>query len=263
MEAAPLKLYTFTLSHYSEKIRWMLELEKIPFEEIPWTPFFHVLSAKRRGKATTVPVLESGAESIQDSTRILLWLEKERAPLSLVPRDPREREAALAAEARFDDVGFHVLRYIYSDALAQDANVIRYWTLDATPVQKRIIERAYPAMRWIFRRRFRVNEATKAKSRALIDGALTWLEGQVTAERPYLVGDRLTVADVTAASLLAPLAAPDEHPVYGTSRYREGLASLMSGLEDRRAIHWVRETYRRHRAEFARDGAIRRAVNAP
>src|SRR6187397_2171959 len=86
--AMPPRLYTFTLSHFSEKVRWALEESGVAFTEVPWTPVFHVPGAVRRGGRTTVPILEVGDRRVQDSTRILRWLvEAGRSP-GLLPEDP-------------------------------------------------------------------------------------------------------------------------------------------------------------------------------
>jgi glutathione S-transferase len=260
--AAPLRLYTFSLSHFSEKIRWTLSAAGLAFEEVAWTPFFHVLRARRRGRATTVPVLETSDESVQDSSRILLWLEEHRAPFSLIPVDPAERAAALAAEARFDEVGEHVVRYAYSRTLDDAESVARYWTTDATPLQARVVRRFFPVMRWIFRRKLRMSAANVARSRATIDAGLTWLESQTSSPAQYLVGGRLTVADLTAAALLAPLACPDEHPIYGSARYRAGIAPLVSEWQDRPGFAWVRAMYKTHRGLWPRRLEIREWLDA-
>ena len=261
--AAPLRLYTFSLSHFSEKIRWTLSAAGVAFEEVAWTPFFHVLRARRRGKATTVPVLEARDETVQDSTRILLWLEKHRPPFALMPANAAEREAALAVEARFDEVGEHVVRYAYSRALDDAESVARFWTTDATPWQARIVRRFFPAMRWIFRRKLRMSAANVARSRSTIDAGLTWLESRIATPTQYLVGDRLTVADLTAAALLAPLVCPDEHPIYGSARYRTGIAPLVSEWQDRPGFAWVRAMYRAHRGPWPRYQEIRGSLDAP
>jgi glutathione S-transferase len=258
--APPLRLYTFSLSHFSEKIRWTLGAAGITFQEVPWTPFFHILKARSRGRGTTVPVVEVGSESVQDSTRILLWLEEHRAPFALIPSDPAARDAALAIEKQFDEVGAHVVRYAYSEMLDDADAVVRFWTPDATSYQSRVIRRWFPVMRWAFRRQLRMSAANVARSRATIASGLAFLESQIGAGKRYLVGDRLSVADLTAAALLAPLACPDEHPIYGSNRYRAGLAPLVRDWESGTAFQWVRQMYREHRGPFERAAEIRQHV---
>ena len=46
---APLTLYTFAMSHYSEKIRWTLDACDIPYREVCLSPAFHMGPALRMG----------------------------------------------------------------------------------------------------------------------------------------------------------------------------------------------------------------------
>jgi glutathione S-transferase len=99
-------------------------------------------------------------------------------------------------------------------------------------------------MRAFARWRFDVDAATAEVARAKILAALDRIEAELQPSG-YLVGDRFTVADLTAAALLAPLVRPQEFP------YR-AFASLDSIPEDdalvaRRAFRWAAEIYRRHR----------------
>ena len=111
--------------------------------------------AVRRGGKTTVPILEAMGVRVQDSTRILHWLEKNRAPFALMPAEPAEREAALAVEARSTTRGSTSSGPGSSTVLNDAESVIRFWTLDATPRQARIVRRWFPVMRWVFRRKLR------------------------------------------------------------------------------------------------------------
>jgi glutathione S-transferase len=105
-------------------------------------------------------------------------------------------------------------------------------------------------------------ETVRRFLRAAIASSVEWLESQGVPDRPFLVGDRLTIADLTAAALLAPLACPDEHPIYGAARYRAGIAPLVGAWQDGRAFQWIRQTYRLHRGTWPRGSEIRRAIDA-
>jgi glutathione S-transferase len=255
-----MKLYTFTLSHFSEKVRWSLSAAGIAFVEAPWTPFFHVMPAILSGGRTTVPILENEGKRIQDSTRILLWLDRHRGPLSLLPSDAATRKEALELEARFDEVGSHVVRYAYSRALDDSESVVRYWTLDSTPRQRGWIRRGFPLLRFIFRRKLRMSVRNVERSKAVIEAGLALLEARIASGRKYLAGDELGVADITAAALLAPLVCPDEHPIYGSDRYRAGVAPLIEAWRTRPAFEWVRGMYREHRGVWPRMREIRDAL---
>ena len=62
----------------------------------------------------------------------------------------------------------------------------------------------------------------------------------------YLVGDRFSVADLTAAALLTPLLAPPGRPYVPATTPAAALA-LRAELEARPGGAWVHEMYARHR----------------
>lgn len=245
-----LTLHTFSISHFSEKARWMLDASGIDYIEKPWVPFFHIVPALRLGgrRATTVPILVTETGPVQDSTRILLWLEKHRAPFALLPPDPALREQVLAVEDRFDRIGTHVIRYAYRDALDDSEGIKTVWTLDASPLQKRIVGAAFPLMRAGFRKMLQSNnpKAVASSERKILEG-MDWIAERTAQGYRYLVGDHLTAADITAAALLSPLACPDEHAVYSRPDFQNGVAVLKARHADHPAIVWVRTLYRLHR----------------
>ena len=256
-----LRLHTFTLSHFSEKIRFVLSVAGVPHVEVPLVPFFHILPAVLSGGRTTVPFLHVDGRRVQDSTRILLWLDRHRGPLALLPGKPGERAEVLAVEARFDEVGEHVVRYAYSTVLDDRESVVRYWTLDASPGQAARIRRSFPVLRWIFRRMLWMSARGVSRSRAVIERSLDFIDARLAQGHRYLATEQVTVADITAAALLAPLVCPDEHAVYASPRYRAGIAPMVGAWQERPAFAWVRGIYREHRGAFPNAERIRRALS--
>jgi glutathione S-transferase len=85
--------------------------------------------------------------------------------------------------------------------------------------------------------------AERARQRLL--AALDRLEAEL-GDSDYLVGDRFTVADLTAAALFYPLVLPPEGPqVMETPA--PGWEAFRSPLKQRLGYRWVAEMYRRHR----------------
>ena len=75
----PLTLFTINMSHYSEKIRWLLDYEGIEYNEVALTPAVHTLPMLIKGKRaeTTVPLVQRATTCVQDSPRIVNWLNNE------------------------------------------------------------------------------------------------------------------------------------------------------------------------------------------
>lgn len=241
---APIKLYTFAMSHYSEKVRWTLDTSDIAYREVCLSPAFHIGPALRMGGRgqTTLPIIQGDGFSIQDSPRILTWLQSNRGPLAVMPLalDTRVRQV----EQRFDAIGKDVARYLYAGSFGvADDHIIKLWTAHANGVQAAIIRAGYPVMRWVFKQKLQINAKRVDVARVRIRAALDWLDAQLADDRRFLVDDAFTVADITAASLLAPLACPAQHPVYGDPAYQVGMRAALQEWQGRPAIAWVRQLY--------------------
>jgi glutathione S-transferase len=77
---------------------------------------------------------------------------------------------------------------------------------------------------------------------------------RITAEiQPsgYLVGDRFSVADLTAAALLFPLVRPPEAPYMIPPPMPPSIEDLRESLSERPGYKWVEQMYRQHRAKSA------------
>ncbi len=249
MTPPTLTLYTFAASQSSEKIRWTLDAAGLRYREHRLTPFMHATGRRSLagGLGVSVPVLEADGETIHDSTRILEWLETHRAPFALIPADPVQRAAVMRVEARFDHIGPHVVRSMYATLLADPEMVRRLWAVDAGVWQAGLLRVGFPLLSRLFRRGLGVSPATLAHSQRVIERALAELDRVAASGRPYLVGEALSVADITAAARLAPLVCPDEHPVFSDPEYRDAITPLVSAWQAHPGMAWVRELYRLHR----------------
>ncbi|KGM41671.1 hypothetical protein JY96_20765 [Aquabacterium sp. NJ1] len=246
-----LTLYTFAMSHYSEKIRWTLDHSRLPYREVCMTPVFHMVPALRMGKRrqTTLPILQTPHRAIQDSPRILDWLAENLGPLDALPQNGMKQVREV--EQRFDAIGKDVARFLYANSFGTaDEHIKRLWVEHATPGQAAFIRAAYPIIRWGFKRKLHITPKHSEIARARITQAMDWLEGQLRDGRIYLVQDRFSAADITAASLLAPIACPAEHPVYGDPQFARSMAAAIAPWRDRPALQWVRQTYAKHRGSL-------------
>ena len=89
-----------------------------------------------------------------------------------------------------------------------------------------------------------------ARQRRKVDGGLRALSALAEGRdggRGRLVGDRFGRADITAASLLAPLAPPGEHPVYRRGAMPAAVEDALTRWSARPSLRWVERTYAEHR----------------
>jgi glutathione S-transferase len=244
-------LYVFAISHYCEKARWALDHLGVEYELRHLAPGSHIQATKQLGAAgTSVPLLVLDGRIVQGSGAIIDWAESAVADASkrLSP-DSRFEAECRALERRLDEVaGVHTRRYYYSEALVEHPDSVRpIFTQDLEPSQRQSFEENWALVRKLMIGAMDLGPEQGQESRGIVEGELDWLDGLLADGRPFLVGDRFSRGDVTAASLLAPLALPKEHPTYGMlvvpPRARGDLTSW--GL--RPTVAWVRRIYQEHR----------------
>jgi glutathione S-transferase len=248
-------LWHIPISHYNEKARWALELKDVEHRRRAPIPPSHIAVALwlTRGTAATFPVLQLDGRAIGDSTAIIAALEQRFPDPPLYPEAPEERARALSLEDFFDEelgaysrqLAFHEMR-ADGDGLKRFAATI----LPARLARSDLALSAFASGAAAFTRaRYRVGpEAAAAESRARIAAALDRLEAELDAGGgDYLVGDRFSVADLTAAALFAPVVDPPKAPL--TPDPPPALAEYRDSLRERRGFAWVEETFARHRGE--------------
>ncbi len=99
-----IELLQFRHSPYNEKIRWALDLKRVPHRRRSLLPGPHMGVVKKLTGHTQTPVLvlEDGSV-VAGSARIVEWLERQHPEPRLLPDAPADREQALAIQQRFDD----------------------------------------------------------------------------------------------------------------------------------------------------------------
>ena len=243
---APPVLWQFRFSHFNEKVRWALDWKGIPHLRRSIPPGIHVPVMRRLTGQTGTPALTLGGRNIVDSTRIIAALEEWQPEPPLYPADPALRARALALEDYFDEeIGQPLRKAVLHEAFSEPAWALAVFTMD----QPRWIARAFRlfgdrALR-LYRAQADVNEVSAAHGRTRVLAALDRIEEE-TQPSGFLVGDRFSVADLTAAALLYPLVVPPQFPDRGLKppaacvRYRNTLVH-------RPGFQWVAGMYQRFR----------------
>jgi glutathione S-transferase len=196
-------LWHVPVSHFSEKARWALDHQQVPHRRVPLLAGSHpaVALALTRGRSSTVPVLTAGTRVIADSTAILRELG--------VPGS----DAAWALEDLLDrEVGPPVRLLVYHELLA-DADGRRAVVGVQAPFLPGPLRglAGVPLAAGVDQRFGFRDDARARRAEARLEAALDRLDAAL-GDPPYLDGDAFSVADLTAASLLYPLALPPEGP---------------------------------------------------
>src|SRR5438046_1531673 len=246
----PPVLWQFRFSHFNEKGRWALDWKGIAHVRRSLLPGFHVPRVLWMTGQKSVPVLVLDRETIHDSTRIIERLERLRPEPALYPADDAARRRALALEDFFDEeLGPHVRRALFHELLPETEFAAAAFTLGFGPGTQRLYRALFPALRVVMRADMKIDEARTARSREKVVAALDRIEAEL-GPSGYLVGDRFSVADLTAAALFYPLVQPPEFP-YPWPPVPAWFDEYRATFAARPAFNWVAETYRRHRGASA------------
>jgi glutathione S-transferase len=245
MTEAPIILDTFALSHFCENARWALDHKGIAYREQSWAPMLHMFRTWRL-KRTYTPVLRIDGEIIQESAAICAYLEQRFPEPVLIPAEHREAVLRAADEAR--SIGPHVRRLAYF-AFGKDLKLLeRAWALNVGVAEARVHKLIFPVSRRMVFKALRVNRQAAEESQVLVRDFLARGDTWLTGTRRYLVGDTFTLADLTTASILSPLARPREHPTYARMSFGEAAENMVDSFRSSNMLAWVRDCYARHRA---------------
>jgi glutathione S-transferase len=242
-----LKLYTFNISHFSEKARWALDYEGVAYEERVLLPGPHQLVTRRVARRTHVPVLAHDGQYVQGSSAIIDHVADHLGGTRLTASDPAERAKTLELEKKLDLVfGRGVQQVFYAELLKDRHAVVDLWSSGGPFWARAFYAVAFPAVASAVQRMYKTADV-EAVARARQAFVTTFDElDAVLARRPYLGGDAPDRSDITLAALLAPMCRVPEHRVQWPAM-PAGLANLEAELGGRPTWNHVLRMYRDHR----------------
>ena len=155
----------------------------------------HIVKLKPLTGLTTVPVLQpqktGEPEAIADSTRIFNYLETYQSDRPLMLCDPNQQNQALLLEDWLDESIGTATRFVYYHYRAGEGK-----SIDPSLSSQLVIN--------IVRRQYGITPTTVELAQKRLENAMNVFSHW--KNQPYLLGDRLSIADITAAALLSPLA---------------------------------------------------------
>jgi glutathione S-transferase len=246
---APRILHQFPGSHFCEKARWCLDVKSLDYTVRNLVPGLHGRINRRLAGKSSVPLLIDDGRVIHGSSAIASYLEGTYPGPRLLPNDDGLRALVLALEGYFDGtVGPAARHWIYGQLLRRPGTATR-----------NLFHGYSSSARWTGRllrpfveRRLASMYPPDATSMATVESTL--LEGierlENTMERDpdhFLVAEMLTLADVSAAALLAPLVGPPNSPWADVGSLTPALLAMRQRLLERPGGQWVLRRYERDR----------------
>ncbi len=244
------RLITIAISHYCEKVRWALDWQNIPYIEESHAPPFHRIYTRRYG-GTTVPILVTDDGNFTDSTDILHYLNI-IAPgdRKLYPDDPQLQEEVNELEELFDTkLGVATSCWGYFQALKKPLQVPIVWGKHAPLLETIGCAIAFPYTVNLVRKKYKISPEEAANSLQIIREIFGSIERRLQTGREYLVGDSFSAADLTFASLAAPVLRPNNHPFYSSKieKIDRQVAEVIEELRETTAGKFALSLYREQR----------------
>ena len=171
-----LRLYHLPLSPFCRKIRLVLAEKKIDVEQVVEFPWERRLDYLRQNPSGKVPMLKTDGLVLAESSAIFEYLEEVYPSVPLLPKDAEGRAEARRLASWFDDKFHHevTVNLLYER------------------VNKKLMKAGHPDSKRI---------KTGAKNIKYHLDYMGWLLEQ----RRWLAGDRMTIADFSAAAQLSCL----------------------------------------------------------
>lgn len=240
-------LWHIEVSHYNEKVRWALDYKGVEHRRrAPLPGVLHPVVALAKTRRVTFPILDLEGDTIGDSTRIIEALERRFPDPPLYPDDPDELRHALAIEDFFDeDVAPNVRRYVFYELSRDPDRAVDGLRRLGMPMLPGPLAAA--GIR-VVASRYGGDGASSAPACVAIERGCERILEEL-GPSGYLAGDRFSVADLTAASILFPIVRPAEYQ-YVLPDWPDGVSSFADGLPET-AIDWVRRMWREHRGVSA------------
>jgi glutathione S-transferase len=243
-----LRLYTFNLSHFSEKARWALDFEGLSYEEKVLLPGPHQLTTRRIASRTEVPILQHDDRYVQGSSAIIDYIGDHLGGSKLTPKAAEARSASIALEQEVDQAfGRGVQRVIYSVMIPRyRREVIELWSDNGPSWSRPFYSLAYPLVSRVVQQMYKTtNPELVQRAKDQFVTTMDKLDAQL-ARTPYLGGEAPSRLDLTAAALLGPVCQPKEHHVKWPSTPPE-LREFEAQLKERPTWRHALRMYREHR----------------
>ncbi|MGV2827038.1 glutathione S-transferase [Myxosarcina sp. GI1(2024)] len=196
-----LELYQFELSHHSEKVRLILDYKQLEYRKVEVTPGVGQIELLQKSGSRQVPVLKDGGTYIADSTEIAMYLERKYPERPIIPTEPLAKGQCLLIEEWADESIALKGRKAFIGALNRNQNFRADLLPKDTPDFVKTVVGAIPGDlldvlgSGVGFGGDAVKEATKGLQQDLEALCL------ILEERPYLVGDTPTLADLAVAGL--------------------------------------------------------------
>lgn len=197
---------------YPEMVRWYLDHLTIPYIEKRHAPMFHQIVLKMTDGGLLMPYVRTTDAQLCNGKSVITYYEEklpDKLKLSLI--DP---ELKTLFDYFNDHLGNYVLQWSYFHLLPLRTVTANILTADAPFYQKLLIKTFYPLNAWMMRKVLHITPETAALALEEIKKTFDLIAVKLADGRPFLNGDKISIADIGLAGLMGPVILPKEYGGY-------------------------------------------------
>lgn len=204
-------LYQFPQSHFAEKARWLLDAKGLEYRARNLYPGLNRLKLWPRTGVGSIPALDDHGHWVGDSTAIALYLEQIYPNIPLLSSESPVQSRQLAVNRLAETIGIRS-RQLVMIHLIDTPHPAHLYFRDA-PLGKPLRALATGVFRTAVKTMYRATPAALGSTQSHLASLYDQAERFVLSRRSeFLVGDRLSLADIALCSMLGPVLAPANSP---------------------------------------------------
>ncbi len=224
-----------------------MEYKNLSYQQINLVPGLHGFVVKRKAAESSVPVLLIDNQAIQGSSKIIDYVEKIAPHPTLGFNEVSQRLEAVELEFFLDEQIGPLLRSIaYNILFKHRKELITLWSHLGPAYGTVWLRLSLPFLIPYLERSYNTTDASAQKQRDRFDSALDRLD-TLYERTPFLVGDRFSRVDLTAAALLGPMVMPEQHPLPPAVPLPDEFENYRLQLIDRPVLQRVTSLYKEYR----------------
>jgi glutathione S-transferase len=257
-------LITFPPSLDSETSRFLIEHYGLESCERRHTLIFSTLVTLWHGYTVVFPLLYGDSFKLAGPRPIVDHFDPQAPPgLRLLPTDPSELRQVEADWTLFNvTLAFATADFAYYYLLPHRDRMIEPLTQGVPAFERKAVERAYPLFAGLLRVLLRLSSSKAQQAVAQIRTMFDSVDARLADGRRFLVGDRLTLSDLSFAVAAAPVVLPAGYggPMPSFHDMPSQVQAVVTEMRGRPAGAFAFRIYQEHRYRLRsashRDGSF-------
>ncbi len=246
-----------SVSCVDEMARWVLDRQGILYKDEPHAPglYVPVVNKLSGGKGLwNNPVLFSTDALVYTVPSIVQLIEGRTASEGrIISSDPEERKTTLELYQKFQkELTGPLSKLVYAYILPHRNFAIPLFTRRVPWKERVIFKVGYPILRRALSKGLGLADGNNKQRMEVIDEVFSFVDDLLQDGRKYLVGERLSLADIAFASIAGPLILPDQYGAVTTdiNQIPDELRQIVYRLRATKAGQFVLRLYQEDRPKL-------------